>query len=357
MPAASSFAVKPPAVPTAAIVGIAGLELGAAERRLFRARNPWGFILFARNCASPAQLQRLVDQLRAAVGRDEAPVLIDQEGGRVMRLRPPHWPARPPLRAIGRLAELDHAAGREAAWLHGRLIAADLAPLGISVDCAPVLDLALPGRTSAIGDRALSADPALVGSLGRAMIEGFLAGGVLPVIKHLPGHGRARLDSHLALPEVSARVATLRASDWPPFRACADAPFAITAHVCYRSLDPDSPATLSERIIREVIRGEIGFAGALLSDDLSMGALEGTLGERAARARAAGCDLALHCNGCYDEMVEVLDAAGALEGEAALRAARAIARLRPPEPFDVARGQARFDDLLAAVAPPLVPGA
>jgi beta-N-acetylhexosaminidase len=282
---------------TAAIVGVAGCALGEDERRLIQGANPWGFILFARNCATPAQVRSLVDDLRAAVGRPDAPVLIDQEGGRVTRLCPPHWPARPPARRLGLLAERDRQAGMEAAWLHARLIAADLAPLGINVVCAPVLDLALPGRTRAIGDRALAADPQLVALLGQAMIDGFLEGGVLPVIKHLPGHGRARRDSHLGLPTVTAGVERMARADWVPFRACRAAPFAMTAHVFYPALDAGCPATMSPSIIETVIRGAIGFAGALLSDDLSMGALSGSLGARSAAARAAGCDLALHCKG------------------------------------------------------------
>jgi beta-N-acetylhexosaminidase len=347
--AASSSAADDPMSPSsAAIVGVAGPALDDAERRLIAARRPWGFILFGRNCVDPPQVSRLVAALRAAVGDPQAPVLIDQEGGRVMRLRPPHWPARPPLRSVGRLAEDDPAAGREAAWLHARLIAADLHELGITIDCAPVLDLASPEGTAAIGDRALSADPALVGELGQALTLGFLAGGVLPVIKHLPGHGRARVDSHLSLPAVDASLELMRRTDWQPFRACRAAPLAITAHVRFAALDPAQPATLSSRVIGEVIRGELGFAGLLLSDDLSMGALTGSLGARAAAARAAGCDLALHCNGRPDEMADVLAAAGPLEGAAAARAARALARLRPPEPLDRAAAEARLAALLAS---------
>jgi beta-N-acetylhexosaminidase len=358
MPAASSYAVEPPvSAPTAAIVGVAGPQLRPGERRLIAARRPWGFILFARNCEGPAQVARLVGELRAAVGDAAAPVLIDQEGGRVVRLRPPHWAARCALRPLGRLAERDLAAGRTAAWLHARLIAADLAPLGITIDGAPVLDLALPECTEAIGDRALSADPALVGALGRAQIDGFLAGGVLPVIKHLPGHGRARLDSHLQLPVVEAPLEQLRHTDWQPFIACRDAPLAITAHLLFEALDPERPATLSARVIGEVIRGELGFEGLLLSDDLSMGALEGSIGARAAGARAAGCDLALHCNGRHGEMVEVLAAAGPLEGVAAARAARALEQLRPPEPFDAAAAEAHLAELLARGAPLLAASA
>jgi beta-N-acetylhexosaminidase len=336
---------------TAAIVGVAGCRLGAEERRLIQARNPWGFILFGRNCASPDQVRALIAELRAAVGR-AAPVLIDQEGGRVARLRPPHWPSRRPPRRLGQLAERDRAAGREAAWLHARLIAADLVPLGISVDCAPVLDLALPHRTRAIGDRALAADPALVALLGQAMIEGFLAGGVLPVIKHLPGHGQARRDSHIGLPVVAAAAADLARADWRPFCACCAVPLAMTAHVLYPALDAARPATLSPRIIAEVIRGAIGFRGLLLSDDLSMGALCGSLGERAAAARDAGCDIALHCNGDLAEMTEVLEAAGRLEGESAARARAALACARAPDGFDAAAGEARLSRLLAAIEAP-----
>jgi beta-N-acetylhexosaminidase len=338
---------------TAAIVGVAGCALGADERRLIQGGNPWGFILFARNCARPAQVRSLVDDLRAAVGRSDAPVLIDQEGGRVARLCPPHWPARPPARRLGLLAERDRQAGMEAAWLHARLIAADLAPLGINVVCAPVLDLGLPGRTRAIGDRALAADPQLVALLGQAMIDGFLEGGVLPVIKHLPGHGRARRDSHLGLPTVTAGVEKMARADWVPFRACRAVPFAMTAHVLYPALDAACPATMSPGIIETVIRDAIGFAGALLSDDLSMGALSGSLGARSAAARAAGCDLALHCNGDLAEMTEVLGAAGPLEGVSAARAADAHARLRIPAAFDAAAGAAHLAALLAAVEPAL----
>jgi beta-N-acetylhexosaminidase len=349
MPAASSSVAEQARPVTAAIVGVAGPSLGAEERRLIQAGNPWGFILFGRNCADPDQVRALVADLRASVGRPGAPVLIDQEGGRVARLGPPYWPPRPPARRLGMLAERDRNAGREAAWLHARLIAADLVPLGISIDCAPVLDLALPGRTKAIGDRALAADPGLVALLGQAMIEGFLAGGILPVLKHLPGHGRARRDSHLGLPIVAAAAADMAGADWMPFCACCSVPLAMTAHVLYPALDPARPATLSPRIIAEVIRGEIGFQGALLSDDLSMGALRGSLAERTAAARAAGCDLALHCNGKLAEIAEVLAAAGPLAGESAARAGAALAWARPPEDFDAPAGEARLARLLSAV--------
>ncbi|HEX5078704.1 MAG TPA: beta-N-acetylhexosaminidase [Geminicoccaceae bacterium] len=339
------------AVCRAAVVGIAGLRLTAGERRLLGARPPWGFILFKRNCGSPAQVAQLIAELREAARRPDAPVLIDQEGGRVQRLEPPYWPARPAARRIGAIAEQDFAAGREAAFLLARLIAHDLRALGITINCAPVLDLGLPEQTSAIGDRAFSADPEIVAALGESVVEGYLAGGILPVIKHLPGHGRARVDSHVALPLVESARSELAASDFAPFRACAGAPLAITAHVRYTALDRERPATLSPRIIEEIVRGEIGFAGALLSDDLSMGALGGALGERAARAREAGCDIAVHCNGRPDEMAEVLEAAGALEGEGAARARRALARRTPPAAFDPAATEARLAEIFCGFAP------
>jgi beta-N-acetylhexosaminidase len=351
MPAASSFGAEPAPPRRAAVVGVAGTRLDARERDLFQDQRPLGFILFARNCDHPAQLRALVGELRVAIDDPDALVLIDQEGGRVARLRPPHWPARPAAGSLGRLALIDQAAGDEAAHLHARLIAADLTPLGITVDCAPVLDLALPGHTAAIGDRALAADPTLVARLGQAMIDGFLAGGVLPVIKHLPGHGRAQSDSHLELPVVEASAATLRTSDWLPFQACREAPLAMTGHLLFPALDALRPATLSATIIAEVVRGEIGFDGALFSDDLSMGALHGTLGERAVGALEAGCDIALHCNGDFAEMALVLAAAGPLEGLALARVERARARRQPPSPFDPAAGEARLAELLQALAP------
>jgi beta-N-acetylhexosaminidase len=342
----SDASSRPPC--RAAIVGIADTRLRPEERRLIAAHDPLGFILFARNCRTPDQVGALVADLRATVGRDDALVLLDQEGGRVARLRPPHWPEQPPARAIGRLAEVDRSAGREAAWLQARLLAADLAPLGITVDCAPVLDLAWPGRTAAIGDRAFSADPKTVGLLGEAALEGFLAGGVLPVIKHLPGHGRARVDSHLELPVVSASRQELAASDWRPFQICRGAPFGMTAHVLYPALDPDWPATHSAHIIDEVIRGAIGFEGILLSDDLSMQALGGGLGERCARALAAGCDVALHCNGELAEMVEVLETAPRLTAVAVDRLEKARVRLGPAPVCDLISFRAQRDALLAS---------
>lgn len=319
---------------TAAIFGCAGLTLGAEERAFFSATDPAGFILFKRNCEDPAQVKALVASLRASVGRPTAPVLIDQEGGRVQRLRPPHWRAAPPARRFAELHKTDPVAAVRAAWINARLIAAELADLGIDVDCAPVLDNPVPGAHDVIGDRALGDDIATIAALGRAVMDGLLAGGVLPVIKHLPGHGRAEVDSHKHCPIVDAADAALRAQDLPPFRALADAPFAMTAHVVYQAWDGSRVATWSPDIIRTIIRGEIGFAGCLLSDDLSMQALDGGLGERARRAMAAGCDLALHCNGNLPEMRDVAAAAGPISEPAATRLAAALARRIPPTPID-----------------------
>lgn len=333
----------------AAIVGIADTTLSAEERDLFARTKPAGFILFARNCSDTDQVASLIQALRLAVGNADAAILIDQEGGRVARLKPPHWQSVPPLRMIGELSKLDPDAASEAAWLHARLIAADLEPLGITVNCSPVLDLGLTGQTEAIGDRAFSDDPEQVAALGRSTIEGYLAGGVVPVIKHLPGHGRARVDSHALLPCVDADRSKLAATDWVPFSANADAPFGMTAHILFSALDGGCCATQSKAIIEDVIRGEIGFEGALLSDDLSMKALGGSLGERARLARRAGCDIALHCNGEMEEMTAVLDAVGPLEGISLARFKRALSTRRPPEPFDNEAGRERLDALFGPI--------
>jgi beta-N-acetylhexosaminidase len=319
----------------------------AEERVFFRDADPLGFILFQRNCVEPGQVHSLVGTLRETVGRSDAPVLIDQEGGRVARLKPPHWPAYPAPAAI---AALGGAAAREAAWAGARLIADDLARLGITVDCVPVLDLPVAGADPVIGDRAWGRAPDGVAVLGRAVCEGMLAGGILPVIKHMPGHGRATVDSHHALPAVDAERATLETSDFAPFRALADMPWAMTAHIVYAALDGEQPATLSPRVIDEVIRRDIGFAGVLISDDLSMQALGGSLGERCAAALAAGCDLALHCNGNMDEMVAVANACRPLTAATRRRLDRAEAMRRIPAPLDRAALETRFRALMAGEA-------
>ncbi len=334
--------------PRAAILGCAGPALGEAEGHFFRACNPLGFILFTRNCATPAQVRTLVASLRAAVGREDAPVLIDQEGGRVARLKPPHWRAAPSAGLLGALAERSIESARRAVWLNARLIAGELAALGITVDCAPVLDLALPGAHGVIGDRAFGSGAARVAALGRNMCDGLAAGGVQPVIKHIPGHGRALANSHLELPEVAASLAVLRAADFAPFKALADQPWAMTAHVRFTAIDALEPATTSRRVIADVIRGELGFAGALLSDDIGMRALTGGLGERAAAALSAGCDVVLHCSGSLAEMEAVMAAVPPLGGAAASRVAAALEARQAPEALDGAALAAELDALLRA---------
>lgn len=335
---------------SAAIYGCAGPRLGAEEAAFFRDVRPWGFILFARNIEAPDQVRALVSDLRATVGRKDAPVLIDQEGGRVQRFGPPHWRKYPPARVLARLPG-GLAVQREAVRLGARLMADDLFALGVNVDCAPVLDVPQPGAHDIIGDRAYGETPEAVAVLGRAAAEGLLAGGVLPVIKHIPGHGRALSDSHLDLPVVEASLDALRATDFPPFEVLSDMPLAMTAHVLYRALDPRRPATTSRRVIEGLLRGELGFSGLIMSDDLSMQALEGDMTLRARRSLAAGCDVVLHCNGNMAEMRAVAAGVRALSGRAARRAEAALARLpRRPEPFDRREAEARFDALMAGAA-------
>ena len=330
----------------AAIYGCAGKTLSDAEKSFFRDAAPWGFILFARNCDTPDQIKRLTETLREACGYN-APILIDQEGGRVARLKPPHWRKYPTGQRLGALYAQSSAKGLEAARLGARLIASDLSPLGINVDCLPVLDVPVPGAHDVVGDRAYALTPDPVAAMGRAAAEGLMEGGVLPVIKHIPGHGRAGVDSHLSLPVVEASAEELRATDFPPFRALNDMPLAMTAHVVYTAFDKEAPATTSHKLIHEIIRGEIGFQGLLMSDDLSMQALAGTLKERTYASVAAGCDLALHCNGKMDEMEQVARETPTLKGAAMTRSAQALSRLQPPKPFDVEQGLKRFESLLA----------
>ncbi|MCC7048801.1 MAG: beta-N-acetylhexosaminidase [Alphaproteobacteria bacterium] len=336
--------------PRAAILGLAGPVLAEEERRFFADADPLGVILFKRNCETPAQLKALVAALRSSVGRTDAPVLIDQEGGRVARLGAPHWRQPPAAATFAALAEQDLALGGEAARQNARLMAADLAAAGINVDCAPVLDLPVPGAHDVIGQRAHGRDPDMVATLGRAVCEGLLEGGVLPVIKHMPGHGRATVDTHHALPVVATGEAELRRTDFAPFQALNDMPWGMTAHVVYSAIDPDRPATTSRMVIERVIRGHIGFAGVLVTDDLSMQALSGTVGERAAAALAAGCDVALHCNGKMDEMRAVMAVAPALAEATLARLERGHALLHDPHPLDPAQGLARLEALMAGRA-------
>jgi beta-N-acetylhexosaminidase len=338
-----------PLAPRAFITGCAGLVLTPEEEDFLRQSAPWGLILFRRNVDTPAQVAALVAAFRAVVGREDAPVLIDQEGGRVQRLGPPHWPKYPPAEIFARRAEAgDNVGAADAARLGARLMADDLASLGINVDCVPCADLRLPEGHGIIGDRAYGSTPAQVAHLARAAAEGLMEGGVLPVLKHIPGHGRARADSHESLPVVETSREELEATDFEPFRLLADLPLGMTAHVVYAAIDPDLPATTSKRVIDEVIRGHIGFDGALMSDDLSMGALAGSLAVRAEAAFAAGCDLALHCNGRLDEMAEVASRSPLLEGEAARRCVEALARLHPAGQIAQSEARARFSDMIAA---------
>jgi beta-N-acetylhexosaminidase len=331
--------------PLAVALGCSGERLTASERDFFAAAYPVGFILFRRNCSSPHQVRDLVDSLRGCVGRDDAPVMIDQEGGRVARLRPPHWRRYP---SAARLASLPDASAARAARLGARLIADDLAGLGITVDCLPVLDLPASEADPVIGDRAYGSDPERVARLAGAVCAGLLDGAVLPVLKHIPGHGRARVDSHYACPRVETGFEELARTDFAPFRALAAMPWAMTAHIVYSAVDPTAPATLSSRTIAETIRGEIGFDGVLVSDDLSMRALGGGLGERTRQALASGCDLALHCNGDPGEMEEVIAAARPISPLTAerLRRGEAMRRGSAANDFDRAEAEARFDALL-----------
>ena len=330
------------------ITGLSAAKITADERAFLRAAAPWGLILFKRNVATPEQVSALVADFRDTVGRADAPVQIDQEGGRVQRLGPPQWPAYPPGAAYGRLYHGDRPLGLAAARLGGRLIAADLADLGITVDCLPVADVPVAGADAVIGDRAFGETPAQVAALAGAIAEGLAEGGVLPVLKHLPGHGRATADSHMRLPVVQADRPTLEATDFAAFRPLSGLVLGMTAHVVFTSIDPTLPATTSPTIIAEVIRGFIGFDGVLMTDDLSMGALSGTLGERTRAALAAGCDLALHCNGNLAEMEAVAAAAPELAGRAADRAATALAARRTPAPLDRTAARADFARMMAA---------
>jgi beta-N-acetylhexosaminidase len=331
----------------ATILGCAGPVLGREERAFFRAADPWGFILFARNVETPAQLRRLTADLREAVGRD-APVFIDQEGGRVARMQAPHWRTwAPPFDQVARAAATGLPGWpARSMWLRYRLIADELAAVGIDGNCAPVGDIAGPATHPFLRNRCYGETPALVAEVARAVADALLAGGVLPVVKHMPGHGRAAGDSHTDLPRAEAARAELTACDFAPFRALADLPLGMTAHVVYPALDLAAPATLSRAAIR-AIRDEIGFAGLLMTDDIAMGALTGSLEARARGALAAGCDVVLHCNGALAEMEEVVAAAGRLTEAGQGRAEAALACRRRPEPIDIPALEAELEALLA----------
>jgi len=300
-----------------------------------------------RNVETPEQVRELVRQMREVVGEADAPVLIDQEGGRVARLSPPHWPKYPPGAVFGSLYDEDKDAGLQAAYLSSRLIAADLAELGITVDCLPLADVPVQGADAVIGDRAYGTSPEKVATIARAVTNGLMDGGVLPVLKHIPGHGRATADSHHRLPTVDTTVSELAKTDFAAFVPLADLPMAMTAHVVFSALDPAHPATTSATIVAQVIRGSIGFQGLLMSDDVSMNALEGSLSERTRAIVAAGCDMVLHCNGRLDEMKAVADETPMLAGEALARADRAMAARKAPKTFDRETSRARLDELIS----------
>ncbi len=328
------------------ITGVSGPELNAAEREFIRAERPWGFILFKRNIETPTQVITLVRELRKAAGRPEAPVLIDQEGGRVQRLGPPHWPVYPAGAAFGVLYDIDPDLGLSAARLSARLIAADLIDLGVTVDCLPLADVPVPGADAVIGNRAYGTKADKVAAIGRAVTEGLEQGGVLPVLKHIPGHGRATADTHFRLPVVDNSRAELERTDFAAFQPLADLPMAMTAHVVFSALDPAHPATTSATIVEQVIRGMIGFQGLLMSDDVSMNALAGSLAERSRAILAAGCDMVLHCNGKFDEMRQVAAETPELSGKALERARRALAARKPPQAFDRLAARAELDALM-----------
>jgi beta-N-acetylhexosaminidase len=333
------------------ITGLGGLTISANERAFVREAQPWGLIIFKRNVSTSEQVSAFVRSFRDIVGW-QAPVLVDQEGGRVQRLGPPHWPAYPPGAFYGALYDREVSRGLSVARLAGHLLAADLNGLGIDVDCLPLADVPAPGADPVIGDRAYGTEAAKVAAIAGALAQGLLAGGVLPVLKHLPGHGRASTDSHHKLPLVDTDRVTLETTDFAAFRPLAGLPLGMTAHVVFSAIDPVAPATTSVTMVREVIRGFIGFQGLLMSDDVSMNALSGTIAERSRAAFAAGCDVVLHCNGKLDEMTAVAGEAPKLDGAAVKRAEAALAQRTAPEAFDVEAARKIFTAMVAAEQPP-----
>lgn len=332
--------------PLAAIFGCSGPTLNENERQFFAKTNPLGFILFTRNCVDQEQTRRLTSALRECVQRASAPILIDQEGGRVSRLKPPNWRERPAAARFAAIAGVNEELAIKAVRLNARLIAAELVDIGVTFNCSPVLDVPQPNADPIIGDRAYGDTPKMVAALGRAVCEGLLDGGVLPVIKHIPGHGRAAVDSHHSMPVVEPMPMDLRNIDFAPFKALNDMPWAMTAHVVYRSIDAILPATTSSSVISGVIRGSIGFEGFLITDDLSMKALYGDMSMRASMSLRAGCDAVLHCNGDMAEMEAVAKACQPLSFEAIMRLEKAEARRRKPLPLDVKAAQASLEAML-----------
>jgi beta-N-acetylhexosaminidase len=333
----------------AAIYGLEGLEMSAQERDFFLDSDPAGFILFRRNCEDVAQLSRLTDSLRDLTGRADLPIIIDQEGGRVSRMRPPEWPAFPAAERFAQLYALAPASAIEAVRSNARALALMLRRCGINVNALPLLDVRQEGASDIIGDRALGSEPMQVAALGRALLDGMASAGVVGIVKHMPGHGRALVDSHKELPVVSASSEELE-TDLEPFERLASAPMGMTAHVVYTTWDADHPASLSPTVIGDIIRRRIGFTGFLMSDDLGMEALHGDFAGRAAGVVAAGCDAALHCSGKMEEMVAVASAVPALSPESEARLARAMATtLIDDDGPDFAEEIAKRDTLLALV--------
>jgi len=329
------------------ITGLSGTRLSAAERDFIRGERPWGFILFRRNIETPEQVTALTADAREVLGEGDAPILIDQEGGRVQRFRPPNWPLYPAGAAFGQLYRGDPALGLKAAWLSARLIADDLGKVGVTVDCLPLADVPIAGADDVIGDRAYGHDPKTVAAIARAVTEGLAEGGILPILKHIPGHGRAMADSHLRLPVVDASKNELESIDFAAFKPLADLPMAMTAHVVFSAFDPAQPATTSATMIERVIRGLIGFQGLLMSDDVGMNALAGSIAERTRALLAAGCDMVLACSGEADEMHQVARETPELSGKALQRAKAALAsRKAPTKPFDRAAARAELDGLI-----------
>lgn len=329
------------------ISGCKGLTLSADEQAFFAGERPWGFILFGRNIGEPDQIRDLVASLRDSIGNPNAPVLIDQEGGRVQRIRPPIVPQYPNGAAIGEIYRRDRQQGLRAAWLMSRLHAFDLMRLGITVDCLPVLDVPIEGSSDVIGNRAYGSDPHAVADLGAAAAAGLKAGGMLPVLKHMPGHGRAFVDSHHKLPIVDVSFEELAKHDFLPFVAMNSELMAMSAHIVFTAIDPENPATTSAKVVREVIRGHIGFDGLLMSDDVSMNALAGDIETRARGIVGAGLDLVLHCHGIMDEMIQVARVVPEMSGDTLRRAKAVEAAFAHPDAADEAALRDEFSAMLA----------
>ena len=329
------------------ISGCAGLSLSTEELAFFERQHPWGLILFKRNCETHKQVRELVASFRRAVGRNDAPVFIDQEGGRVQRIGPPHWRTYPNARAFGKLYAINPGLALRSARSVGRLMAEELFDLDVTASCLPVLDAPQLGAHDVIGNRAYDTRPERILVLARSHVAGLIDGGILPVMKHIPGHGRAMVDSHLDLPVVDTSRLELESHDFVPFTGFADCPMAMTAHVVYSAIDPDQPATLSRRVVRNVIRRVIGFNGLLITDDLSMKALKGSYKEKADLAYDAGCDMLLHCNGVISEMQEVADSAQVFNAKIARRAKAAMRLRRKPLPFEQKQALRELEALMS----------